>query len=67
MKNMMQYKKSKIDPHSKMITTGVSIEGRQKEFIDDNNLNLSEITRDAINDLMNGTKKESVSRRDKIT
>lgn len=51
MKNLNQYKR-KFQKKMDSTQTTVNLETKQKEFIDLNELNLSEITRDAINALM---------------
>lgn len=42
-----------------LTSTSVSIEKDQKKFVEDNNLNLSKMTRDMIKDFMNEAKKKN--------
>lgn len=53
MKNRIldKYRKNRVEKLD-AVPTGVSIERRHKRFIDENNLNLSAITRDAIDVIM---------------
>lgn len=52
MKSLDQYRKKQTPDKLDSITTGVSIEKRQKIFLEERELNLSALVRDMLDDIM---------------
>lgn len=49
--DIKEYKKNHVDKND-MVTTGISIERHQKDFIEENDINLSAIVRAFLTELM---------------
>lgn len=55
MKTIEKYMKKNAEKMN-AVQTSVSIESKQKDFVDANNLNLSEMVRDMLSSMMNASK-----------
>lgn len=58
MKQFQRYIKNAEEVKVEMITTSVNLEKTQHDFVKEHDLNLSEITRDAVKALMQDASKE---------